>query len=86
MAIKKVTSREFNQDTGGAKRAARTGPVYITDRGRPSYVLLTFEDYERLGANQLSLIDILSEPRGWRMSTWRFGSPGKGRAALPGRL
>ena len=64
MATKKVTSREFNQDTGGAKRAARTGPVYITDRGRPSHVLLTFEDYERLGANQLSVIDILSEPRG----------------------
>lgn len=64
MATKKVTSREFNQDTGGVKRAARTGPVYITDRGRPSYVLLTFEDYERLGANQLSLIDLLSEPPG----------------------
>ena len=64
MAIKNVTSREFNQDTGGVKRAARSGPVYITDRGRPSYVLLTFEDYERLGPNQLSVIDILSEPPG----------------------
>jgi len=64
MTIKKMTSREFNQDTGGAKRAARTGPVYITDRGRPSYVLVTFEDYERLGASQSSVIDILSEPLG----------------------
>jgi hypothetical protein len=31
----KVTSREFNQDTGRAKRAAQDGPVYITDRGHP---------------------------------------------------
>ena len=33
------TSREFNQDAGGAKRAAEEGPVYITDRGRPAHSL-----------------------------------------------
>ena len=31
----RMSSREFNQDTSGAKRAAEHGPVYITDRGRP---------------------------------------------------
>jgi len=64
MSVKTVTSREFNQDTGGAKRAAQSGPVYITHRGRPSHVLLTFEDYEELGANRTNVIDILSEPPG----------------------
>ena len=64
MTVKKVTSREFNQDTGGAKRAARTGPVYITDRGKPSHVLLTFADYERLAVNQSSMIETLSKPAG----------------------
>lgn len=64
MAIKKLTSREFNQDTGGAKRAARDGPVYVTDRGQPSHVLLTFADYQRLAGNQASIIDLLAEPSG----------------------
>ena len=28
-----MSSRQFNQDTSGAKKAAENGPVYITDRG-----------------------------------------------------
>lgn len=64
MPTSKLTSREFNQDTGRAKRAARSGPVYITDRGRPSHVLLTFEDYERLARNRATMIDLLSAPPG----------------------
>jgi prevent-host-death family protein len=43
-----LSSREFNQDASGAKRAARKGPVIITDRGRPAHVLLTIEAYEKL--------------------------------------
>jgi len=64
MTTKKLTSREFNQDTGGAKRASQDGPVYITDRGRPSHVLLTFADYQRLAANRPSIIDLLAQPKG----------------------
>ena len=64
MPTKKITSREFNQDTGGAKKAAESGPVYVTFRGRPSHVLLTFADYQRLAANQPSMIELLSEPPG----------------------
>ena len=64
MTTRKLTSRQFNQDTGGAKKAAQTGPVYITDRGKPSHVLLTFADYQRLAANQSSIIDLLGEPAG----------------------
>ncbi|MCA3227547.1 MAG: type II toxin-antitoxin system Phd/YefM family antitoxin [Burkholderiales bacterium] len=43
-----VSSREFNQDTSGAKKAALDGPVVITDRGRPAHVLLTYKAYCRL--------------------------------------
>jgi len=64
MTTRKLTSRQFNQDTGGAKKAAQTGPVYITDRGKPSHVLLSFADYQRLAANQPSIIDLLGEPAG----------------------
>ena len=63
-SVTSVSSREFNQDTGRAKRAARRGPVVITDRGRPSHVLLTFEEYNRLASRGLSVIDLLGVPAG----------------------
>lgn len=56
-----LTSREFNQDTGGAKKAASQGPVFITDRGRPAHVLLTIEDYLRLTGGHMSLADALAQ-------------------------
>jgi prevent-host-death family protein len=62
--VTSVSSREFNQDTGRAKRAARRGPVVITDRGRPSHVLLTFEEYSRLVSRGLNVIDLLGVPAG----------------------
>lgn len=62
MTITTLSSREFNQDTGRAKNAAYCGPVFITDRGRPAHVLLTFEDYQRLTGGQDSIIDLLGLP------------------------
>jgi prevent-host-death family protein len=58
-----MTSREFNQDTSRAKKAAEHGPVYITDRGRPAHVLLTYEAYEQLLGTQ-HVLDRLGEPPG----------------------
>lgn len=56
-----LSSREFNQDAGRAKKAARRGPVFITDRGRPAHVLLTIEDYRKLlGDHGDSIIDQLA--------------------------
>ena len=43
-----MTSREFNRDVAKAKRAAKDGPVIVTDRGRPAHVLLDYEEYRRL--------------------------------------
>jgi prevent-host-death family protein len=61
MALTTISSREFNQDAGKAKRAARSGPVIITDRGRPAHVLLTIEDYRRLrGEPETSVVDLLA--------------------------
>ena len=59
MTITTVSSRVFNQDTSGAKKAARKGPVFITDRGRPSHVLLTIEEYRRLAGTGPSIVDLL---------------------------
>jgi prevent-host-death family protein len=62
MAHVKFSSREFNQDTSRAKRAAKRGPVFITDRGRPSHVLLTVEDYQKLTEKQANIVDLLGMP------------------------
>ena len=59
MAIKTVSSREFNQDISSAKRAASSGPVFITDRGKPAHVLLTFEHYQRITSGNRSIVDML---------------------------
>ncbi|MDO4683523.1 MAG: type II toxin-antitoxin system Phd/YefM family antitoxin [Lautropia sp.] len=40
-----ISARQFAHDLAGAKRAAAKGPVFITDRGTPRYVLQTIEDY-----------------------------------------
>jgi prevent-host-death family protein len=55
-----LSSREFNQDTGKAKKAAKRGPVFITDRGKPSLVLLAIEDYRRLTGAPQNIVDRLS--------------------------
>jgi prevent-host-death family protein len=57
-----LTSREFNQDTSRAKKAARRGPVVITDRGKPAHVLMTFQHYERLTGRRRSIVETLSMP------------------------
>ena len=64
MTITTVSGREFNQDSSGAKKAARNGPVFITDRGRPAHVLLTIEDYQRLTGGALSLADAVGQSGG----------------------
>ncbi len=58
---KTMTSREFNQDASGAKKAARSGPVFITDRGRPAHVLMTIADYQRLVGEQATLAEALAQ-------------------------
>lgn len=55
-----LSSREFNQNTSEAKKAAETGPVFITDRGRPAHVLLSIEDYRRLTGRPAKLTELLS--------------------------
>ena len=62
MTITTLSSREFNQDASRAKKAAKDGPVFITDRGRLAHVLLTIEDYQRLSGSSASIINMLAMP------------------------
>ena len=43
-----VTAAEFNRYPSQVKRAAAEEPVVITEHERPSFVLLTFAEYQRL--------------------------------------
>ena len=60
MTVTTISSREFNQDVSRAKRAAEAGPVLVTDRGRPAYVLLQYEAYQRLAGPPKSLLDAVA--------------------------
>jgi prevent-host-death family protein len=60
MAIKTLSSREFNQDASGAKKAANHGPVFITDRGKPAHVLLSMRDYQRLLGQPTKISELLA--------------------------
>lgn len=64
MTITTLSSREFNQDSARAKKAAKEGPVFITDRGRPAHVLLTIEDYRRLTGERIRIADLLAMREG----------------------
>jgi prevent-host-death family protein len=64
VAITTLSSREFNQDASRAKKAAKDGPVFITDRGKPAHVLLSIEDYRRLAGGQRKIADALAMPGG----------------------
>lgn len=57
-----LSSRELNQDIGRAKREAKQGPVFITDRGKPAHVLLSIEDYRRLTGKRRTLGEALAMP------------------------
>ena len=62
MPITTLSSREFNQDTARAKRAAQSGPVFITDRGRPAHVLLSIQEYHKISDKGKSILDLLYMP------------------------
>lgn len=56
----RFTSREFNQSLSLAKKEALDGPVFVTDRGEPSHVLLSYSEYRRIVADSVSAVDALS--------------------------
>jgi prevent-host-death family protein len=62
MTIKTLSSREFQQNANQAQKATRSGPVFITNRGRPTQVLLSFEEYQQITGSKRSLLEALSMP------------------------
>ena len=58
--MKVITSREFNQDVSQAKRAARIEPVFVTDRGKATHVLMSVEAYRKLTGQTETIVDLLA--------------------------
>ena len=64
MTVTTISGREFNQDIARAKRAAAEGPVIITDRGAPAFVLQSYDNWRRQtkAAPRRSLLDAIADP------------------------
>lgn len=62
MTITTLSNRELDQDVTRAKKAAKQGPVFITDRGKPTHVLLSIEEYQRLTKQRRNIADSLAMP------------------------
>lgn len=79
--MKVLTSREFNQDVSKAKRLALSEPVFVTDRGKPTHVLLAIEAYRALSDQPANLLDLLAAPKPIDVDLdWRSGgTPDRGR-------
>ncbi|MEA3468329.1 MAG: type II toxin-antitoxin system Phd/YefM family antitoxin [Thermodesulfobacteriota bacterium] len=62
MSIVTISSREFNQDVGKAKKNAMDNTVIITDRGKPAHVLLSIEQYQQITGSEKNILDMLAMP------------------------
>ena len=60
MTITTVTSRELNQDISKVKKVCEVGPVYVTNRGEPTHVMMTFAEYQKLIGNNENIVELLA--------------------------
>jgi prevent-host-death family protein len=60
--MKVFSSRDFNQDISQAKRVARYEPVFVTDRGKPTHVLMSIDAFRQLAGQTESVVDLLAMP------------------------
>lgn len=52
-----------NDEIAPAARAAANGPVVLTENGQPAFVLMTHEEYLRLGKRGRSILDAIADDR-----------------------
>jgi PHD/YefM family antitoxin component YafN of YafNO toxin-antitoxin module len=57
--MKSISTRAFGRDAQAAQRATSDGPVFITEHGQASHVLLTVQEYAALRGDQRSLAETL---------------------------
>lgn len=62
MTITTFPIEEFLRNTSDATSAADKQPVFLTDQGRTTHVLLKFSDYQRLIREHRNMAELLSVP------------------------
>ncbi len=62
MSITTISSRELNHNVSKVKKAALSGPVFITDRGDVTHVLLNIEEYQKITDQKESIVELLAMP------------------------
>jgi len=79
--LKSFSSRQFNQDVSHAKRVAIYEPVFVTDRGTPTHVLLSIDAYRHLVGKNDTLAELLLAPEPIAAEPdWRAAGPWARRA------
>jgi PHD/YefM family antitoxin component YafN of YafNO toxin-antitoxin module len=61
MTVSTISNRDFQQDVALAQRAAEAGPVVITDRGRPTWVLMRHDAWRRLVGERNNIRQLLAQ-------------------------
>jgi antitoxin (DNA-binding transcriptional repressor) of toxin-antitoxin stability system len=61
MTVSTISNRDFQQDVDQAQRNAEAGPVVITDRGRPAWVLMRHDAWRRLAAERSRIRPLLAQ-------------------------
>lgn len=62
MSTTTFSCRDLIHRASDATKAADKGSVFITDNGRPAYVLLTIDEYTALTAPQENIAALLAMP------------------------
>ena len=57
-----MSMRQHSQDSSGAVKAANKEPVFLTNRGKTTHVLLSIKDYEKLKGKPMSIVEMLRHP------------------------
>ena len=60
--ITTISSRKFHRAASKARRSAKHGPVFTTYRGRPAFVLMSFENYQQLTGQWRNIAATLAAP------------------------
>lgn len=59
-----MSMRQHSQDSSGVVRAATKEPVFLTNRGKATHVLMSIEHYEKMQGGQKSVVDSLRQDGG----------------------
>ena len=56
--MKYVSSREFNREPSRVKRAAATQDVIVTERGKPTLAVISYDQYRRMKGEPHTLLEL----------------------------